>query len=320
MTKDQILAFGPVPSRRIGLSVGVNTVPMKTCTYSCIYCQLGPTADLTVARRPYYQPDSVVRATLERIDRSPRRPDYVTFIGQGEPSLASNLGEIHEALKAQWSGKTALLTNGSLLWDPHVRESSLPFDAVLPTVSACSEEMFRRIHRPYRSLSFKKVIDGITSFSESYSGQLWVETMLIAGVNDDKVSLQAIGELLKPIKLYRVHVAAPIRPPCEKWVRCPSEESIELALRMLPRATDTTTPEGEVLPSRTEDVVRHLIDIASVHPLREDQAIDLIVSSGRCRIDASTMLDSLVESSALERREYAGRVFYTKTRKASEKP
>jgi wyosine [tRNA(Phe)-imidazoG37] synthetase (radical SAM superfamily) len=291
---------------------------MKTCTYSCVYCQLGPTADLTVARRPYYQPDSVVRAALECIDCSPRRPDYVTFIGQGEPSLAFNMGEIHEALKAQWSGKTALLTNGSLLWDPHVRESSLAFDVVLPTVSACSEEMFRRIHRPYRSLSFKKVIDGITSFSESYSGQLWIETMLIAGVNDDKVSLQAIGELLKPIKLDRVHVAAPIRPPSEKWVGCPPRESIELALRILPRATDTTPPEGEVLPSRTEDVVRHLLDIASVHPLREDQAIGLIVSIGLRRIDASTMLDSLVESSALERREYAGRVFYTKTRKASE--
>lgn len=314
------MAFGPVPSRRLGLSVGVNTVPMKTCTYSCVYCQLGPTTDLTVDRESYYQSDSVVRAALECIDRAPTRPDYVTFIGQGEPSLASNVGEIHDDLKAQWNGKTALLTNGSLLWDPEVRESSLAFDIVLPTVSVCSEEMFRRIHRPHRSLSFKKVIDGITSFSESYSSRLWIETMLIAGVNDDEASLQAIGELLKPVKLDCVHVATPIRPPSEKWVRCSPRESIELALRILPRAIDTTSPEGEVPPSLTEDIVRHLLDIASVHPLREDQAIDLIVSSGRCRIDASMMLDSLEESSDLERREYAGRVFYTKTRKASEKP
>jgi wyosine [tRNA(Phe)-imidazoG37] synthetase (radical SAM superfamily) len=273
-----------------------------------------------VDRRSYYKSDSVVRAALECIDRSPSRPDYVTFIGQGEPSLASNMGEIHDDLKAQWNGKTALLTNGSLLWDPEVRESSLAFDVVLPTVSACSEEMFRRIHRPHRSLSFKKVIGGITSFSESYSGRLWIETMLIAGVNDDEASLQEIGELLKPIKLDRVHVATPIRPPSEKWVRCPSRESIEFALRILPRAIDTTSPEGGVFPSPAEDIIRHLLDIASVHPLREDQAIDLIVSSGRCRIDASMMLDSLVESSDLKRREYAGRVFYTKTRKASEKP
>jgi len=308
------LAFGPVPSRRLGLSVGVNTVPMKACTYSCVYCQLGPTTELTVDRQSYYQSDSVVRAALECIDRAPSRPDYVTFIGQGEPSLASNMGEIHDDLKAQWNGKTALLTNGSLLWDPEVRESSLAFDIVLPTASACSEEMFRRIHRPHRSLSFKKVIDGITSFSESYSGRLWIETMLIAGVNDDEASLQAIGELLKSVKLDCVHVAAPIRPPSEKWVRCPSRESIELALRILPRAIDTTSPEGGVFPSPAEDIIRHLLDIASVHPLREDQAIDLIVSSGRCRIDASMMLDSLVESSDLKRREYAGREFYTKTR------
>lgn len=299
--------------------MGVNTVPMKTCTYSCVYCQLGPTTDLTVARRPYYQPDSVVRAALECIDRSPRRPDYVTFIGQGEPSLALNMGEIHDALKAQWEGKIALLTNGSLLWDSHVEESTLAFDVVLPTVSACSEEMFRRIHRPHQSLSLKKVVDGIASFSESYTGKLWIETMLLAGVNDDEASLQAIGELLKPIKLDRVHVAAPIRPPSEKWVRCSPRESIELALRILPRAIDTTSSEGEVPPSLTEDIVRHLLEIASVHPLREDQAIDLIVSSGRCRIDASMMLDSLAESSALERREYAGRVFYAGTKKASER-
>jgi len=314
------LAFGPVPSRRLGLSVGVNTVPMKTCTYSCVYCQLGPTTDLTVDRESYYPSDSVVRAALKCIDRAPSRPDYVTFIGQGEPSLASNMGEIHDDLKAQWNGKTALMTNGSLLWDPEVRESSLAFDVVLPTVSACSEEMFRRIHRPHRSLSFKKVIGGITSFSESYSGRLWIETMLIAGVNDDEASLQAIGELLEPIKLDRVHVATPIRPPSEKWVRCSSRESIEFALRILPRAIDTTSPEGGVFPSPAEDIIRHLLDIASVHPLREDQAIDLIVSSGRCRIDASMMFDSLVESSDLKRREYAGRVFYTKSRKASEKP
>jgi len=314
------LAFGPVPSRRLGLSVGVNTVPMKKCTYSCVYCQLGATTDLTVDRESYYQSDSVVRAALECIDRAPSRPDYVTFIGQGEPSLASNMGEIHDDLKAQWNGKTALLTNGSLLWDPEVRESSLAFDVVLPTVSACSEEMFRRIHRPHWSLSFKKVIGGITSFSESYSGRVWIETMLIAGVNDDEASLQAIGELLEPIKLDRVHVAAPIRPPSEKWARCPSRESIEFALRILPRAIDTTSPEEGAFPSPAEDIIRHLLDIASVHPLREDQAIDLIVSSGRCRIDASMMLDSLVESSDLKRREYAGRVFYTKSRKASEKP
>jgi wyosine [tRNA(Phe)-imidazoG37] synthetase (radical SAM superfamily) len=314
MTDYQTLAFGPVPSRRLGLSVGVNTVPMKTCTYSCVYCQLGPTTDPTIARRPYYEPDSVVRAALECIDRAPRRPDYVTFIGQGEPSLASNMGEINEALKAQWNGSTALLTNGSLLWDPRVQESSLAFDVVLPTVSACNEEMFRRIHRPHQILSFKKVMEGITSFSESYSGQLWIETMLIAGVNDDDVSLQAIGELLKRIKLDRVHVAAPIRPPSEKSVRCPPRHSIELALEILPRAVDTTSPEGVILPSITEDVIRHLLDIASVHPLREDQAINLIVSSGRCKVDATAILDSLVKSSYLERSEYAGRVFYTKTR------
>jgi len=140
-------------------------------------------------------------------------------------------------------------------------------------------------------------------------------------VNDDEASLHAIGESLKSVKLDCVHVAAPIRPPSERWVQCPPRRNIDLALRMLPRAIDTTLPEGGIFPSRAEDVIQHLLDIASVHPLREDQAIGLIVSSGRCRVEASMLLDFLVESSRLKRREYAGGKFYTAAiNKVSEEP
>ncbi len=313
MAEDEdVLAFGPVQSRRLGVSVGVNAVPPKTCTYSCVYCQLGKTTNLTVRRHAFFSSEAVAEAVMRCIDGAKSKPDYVTLIGHGEPSLASNFGEIRDLVADQWDGGTALLTNGALLWDASVREAALGFDVVLPTVSSSTESMFKRMHRPHPSLSLEKVMGGITSFSDEYKGALWFETMLVAGINDDLASVEALGELIRNANPDCVHVTAPIRPPTEPWVRCPSRESIELALRILPRAIDSTMPEGDLPGTRTEDIKRHVLDVSSFHPLEEEQALGLIMSTGRCRTDASLILKSIVEERMLERREYAGRVFYAK--------
>jgi len=303
-------AFGPVPSRRLGQSLGVNTVPCKTCTYSCVYCQLGPTTDTTVERKIYHQTETVVEKVIDRLRGLKSVPDYVTFLGCGEPTLAANMSGILSGISASWKGKKALLTNGALFWMDDVRKESLGFDVVLPTVSAGNEQLFRKIHRPHRSLDHRKVRDGIRRFASDFAGELWIEVMLMRGVNDDRQNLEEINTSIEPLDADKIHLTAPIRPPSERWVLCPTKEAVELAMQLIPGSVDTTRYEEGGFGSRREKVVEDLMDMARVHPMREEQIIDVFRISGLSPEEASEHLARMVDEGVVLRTEHVGKVFY----------
>lgn len=308
------LAFGPVPSRRLGTSLGVNVVPLKVCSYSCVYCQLGRTLSPTVTPLCHFSSDSIAKAVSNLLDGASRRPDYVTFLGHGEPTLAANLGHIRSSIEQIWDGRIALLTNGSLLWMKDVGEAASAFDLVMPTISAGDETLFRMIHRPHPSLSFEKVIRGMTEFADSFEGDLYVETMLLGGINDSDETLERIRAAIEPLNPDGVHLMAPTRPPAESWIECPSRIRVSAAMRIIPNSSDMTEPESSGMPSYSDEEIGHLIGIASMHPLRDDQAVALLASKGLSEPEARSILEALVTSSRLDRKEYAGKVFYRASR------
>ena len=203
--------FGPVPSRRLGLSLGVDLIPPKTCSYDCLYCQIGKTTCKVTEPSAYVPGEAVIAELDETLARV--KPDYVTFSGSGEPTLHVELGRIIANVKGRTGVKVAVLTNGSLLYRPEVRERLLKADRVMPTLSTVKEETFRLIHQPHDDLSASRVIEGLKSFRKSYRGQLFIEVMLLAGFNDRDEEIEALRHVILEIAPDRVQLNTVVRPP-----------------------------------------------------------------------------------------------------------
>jgi wyosine [tRNA(Phe)-imidazoG37] synthetase (radical SAM superfamily) len=301
--------FGPVPSRRFGRSLGVNPIPFKVCSYSCVYCQIGRTEKLEIRRKIHFDTDEVVSSIVSSIEKAAGKLDYVTFMGDGEPTLAENLGEMARSLREVWAGKMALITNGSLFFMDDVREDALEFDVVSPTVAAGDEKIFRRMHRPHGDITLERVIDGLREFREMSSGELWAEVMLVQGVNDTENALQAICSRLEALAPARTYINVPVRPPAEKWVKVPSRDSIETALRILPRALDMSSPEVGEFQLLSESKIDALLEIARNHPLREEQLTEML-SVERQQRGTMSIIRRLLDEGRLELAEYDGKRFY----------
>ena len=188
--------FGPIPSRRLGRSLGISTLPKKTCNYSCIYCQLGRTDKMTNKRQEFYKTEDII-AEFKQYLKDSDKFDIVTVVGEGEPTLAANLGELVVALKALTDKPVAVITNGALLSDPQVREELCHADMVLPSLDAYNQEISKKIDRPYGTIKFEEEFEGLKKFTHMYEGELWLEIMLVDGINDDEQSILKFQELLK---------------------------------------------------------------------------------------------------------------------------
>lgn len=204
--------FGPVPSRRLGISLGVDLVPHKVCSYNCVYCECGRTTNLTL-KRDEYVPAAEVLAELEDFFARHPAPDYVTFSGAGEPTLNSRLGTVLDFIKREYpAAAVAVLTNGSLFSDVQVRSELLAADVVLPSLDAASGEVFRRIDRPPAALSLESVTEGLVAFRQEYSGLLWLEVMILPGYNDDPAELERLRRVLSRIRPDRIQLNTLDRP------------------------------------------------------------------------------------------------------------
>lgn len=211
--------FGPVHSRRLGISLGVDMVPFKTCTFNCIYCECGKTTNLTQERKEYV-PVKDLKTELNHFLSNNPELDFVTFAGSGEPTLHTGIGEVIRFVKEKFPQyKTAILTNGSLLYLPEVRDAILPCDLVKPSLDAVSREAMESINRPHCDLDNKTIIDGIIQFSKEYHGALWVEVFIAPGINDNKNELKLIKEVLEKINPTRVQLNSLDRPGAVKWIK-----------------------------------------------------------------------------------------------------
>jgi len=207
--------YGPVLSRRLGRSLGIDLVPYKTCTFDCVYCQLGRTTNKTVERREYLP----VRSILREIEEfSWEKIDYITLAGSGEPTLNSKIGEVIEGIKSISSTPVAILTNGSLLGMRSLQDEISSADLVIPSIDAASQRIFEMINRPHRSLRIRSIIEGLRAFRERFSGEIWLEVMLVKGLNDAPDEIELLKSMIEDIGLDKIQLNTVVRPPCEDWV------------------------------------------------------------------------------------------------------
>lgn len=219
-----MIAFGPVPSRRLGRSLGVNNIPPKVCTYSCVYCQVGRTMKMTADRRAFYDPDHILMDVEEKVEKSNQAGepiDYLTFVPDGEPTLDVNLGREIEMLKSLGI-KIAVITNASLFWRQDVRDALMSADWVSVKVDAIGQETWRSVNRPDRTLRMPKVLSGMLRFADAYGGELVTETMLVRGVNDSEHYAEELAYIVALLRPACAYLSIPIRPPAENWVQAPS--------------------------------------------------------------------------------------------------
>lgn len=216
--------FGPVPSRRLGRSLGVDVVPFKTCTYDCVYCQLGRTTSKTIERREWVPLEDVLDEVKAKLST---RPDYITLSGSGEPTLFSRLGDLIDGIKNMTDVPVALLTNGSLLWQPDVCENIRDVDLLIPSLDAGDEAMFRRVNRPDEALSFDRLIDGLVASRKTCRGEYWLEVFLLAGCTDTEVEAKKLAQCAGLLKPDRIQVNTVTRPPAESFATGVSRERLD---------------------------------------------------------------------------------------------
>ncbi|MFZ5880820.1 MAG: radical SAM protein [Chloroflexota bacterium] len=288
--------FGPVPSRRLGQSLGVDTIPFKTCNWNCVYCQLGRSTPLVNERREYIPREDIlaeVEAVLEA--RPPGGVDWITFVGSGEPTLHLGIGWLIREVKARTQAPVAVITNGALLYLPEVRAELSAADAVLPTLDAGSADLYRQVNRPHPEISFERLVRGLVAFRAEYRGKLWVEVMLIRGLNDSVGALEDIAARLEQVKPDAVHINLPTRPPAETWVEPPGEESLLAAMSIFGAVAQVVHPAaGNFDLSGYENVTDAIIGIITRHPMREDELLKTLSRwSGR---DVTQVLAKLAHS------------------------
>ena len=272
---DQIRVFGPVPSRRLGKSVGINNIPPKICTYSCVYCQLGKSLKMVADRCSYYNPDALLAETKEKIKNahSNNEPiDYLTIVSNGEPTLDANIGQLIDKL-CRTGIKIAVITNSTLLGRPDVREDLCKADWVSVKIDTLDEKIWKKIDRPHKNIKFDAVLNGIRSFSKKFNGQLVTETMLVKDLNDDTQSLEKTAEFISNINCSSAYLSIPTRPPALKWVRPPEEQKINRAYQVFNTHAFNTEYligyEGNQF-AYTGNIEADILSITSVHPMRED--------------------------------------------------
>lgn len=306
-----MIAFGPVPSRRLGRSLGINNIPPKICTYSCVYCQVGKTAEMQVERTYFYDPEKIYMDVKKKVEEAQKKGEpvgYLTFVPDGEPTLDVNLGRTIELLKPL-GFKIAVITNGSLVWRKDVRADLAKADWVSFKIDSIGEKTWRRINRPQRSVRLPAILSGMLEFADTYSGILVTETMQVKNFNDSAKSFRKIAGFLNHLQPVKAYLAIPTRPPAEKWVRPPDEDVINEAFQILDEKPFQVEYligyEGNAFAS-TGNVEQDLLSITAVHPMREQAVNAFLKKAGK---DWS-IIRRMIASNAIIETVYGGKRFY----------
>ena len=303
------IAFGPVPSRRLGISLGINNIPDKVCSYACIYCQIGNTLRMSIKREKFYETEVIYREVEKKVNKN-EKIDYITFVPDGEPTLDINIGKEIELLKSLGI-KIAMLTNSSLLWREDVREELLTLDFISLKIDAISNNLWRRIDRPHRDLKIEKILQGMLEFRDDFRGKIVTETMLIDGF-DYKKEFKKIARFLGELKPDIVYIAIPTRPPAEKWVKPAKEETINHAYQIFSQKVKKVEYligyEGNEF-SASGDFERDIMDITAVHPMREDAVMELLE---KCN-ENEEKLKKMIRDGKIMVVEYEGNRYYMRS-------
>ena len=313
------IVFGPVPSRRLGRSLGINNIPPpKRCSYSCIYCQLGGTKILTIERRQFYDTRVLRKALSEKLSEVNEDDlDYITFVPDGEPTLDRSLSEHVKTIRELSDKPIAILTNSTLISVEDVRRDLMEFDLVSIKLDAVSEEIWRKINRPHSSLNLREILDGVKIFRREFPGKLISETMLIDGVNSERSEIKRIADELSKIDPDKAYIAIPTRPPAENWVKPVDEEKLVESYEIFSESLGRDRVELLIGYEGAgfkigRDPVRDLLSIATIHPIRLDYAHQILSKSIH---DPDELIERLVNSGEMKLVKYRGRTFLVRRRR-----
>ncbi|MGB2988458.1 MAG: radical SAM protein [Candidatus Zixiibacteriota bacterium] len=265
--------YGPVPSRRLGISLGVDVVPYKNCSYDCIYCQLGKTTNHSIQRKSFVPIDSVI-SDVKKVLNENSDIDYITFSGSGEPTLNQDICEMITRVKSFTQIPVAVLTNGSLLWDRRVREDVTRADLVVPSVDAVSEDIFQKVNGPIKGLGVKKVLDGIREFCKDYRGKVYLEIMLVKDVNDSEEEIRRINQFVGELNVDRIQLNTVIRPPADPGARpLDRQELLKIKALFDPSLPVEIVADFDRTTSKAyhKDLEQAIIEFLKRRPARRDE-------------------------------------------------
>lgn len=309
-----MIVFGPVPSRRLGRSLGINNIPPKHCSYSCLYCQVGPTKATEIRPRAFYEPEHLfdeVAKHLEKLERCGERVDYLTFVPDGEPTLDAGLGRAIELLRVL-DIKIAVISNASLISERQVRENLKLADWVSLKVDAVDPSIWQTINQPHETLDLERILSGMLTFAGEFTGTLATETMLLEGINTEQDSVQRLTWFLQKLAPEIVYLAIPTRPTADSNVRAASAETLtrvyQTVNEVMPRVELLSGYEGNAFAS-TGDFAEDILAITAVHPMRKDAVMKLLEKNHQ----DWRAVQALLTQGKLKEVDYQGHSFYVRS-------
>jgi wyosine [tRNA(Phe)-imidazoG37] synthetase (radical SAM superfamily) len=267
--------YGPVPSRRLGRSLGVDLVPFKVCSYDCIYCQLGRTKEKTIERKPYVPVGRILDQVHQKLKEGVR-PDYITLAGSGEPTLNSEIGSLIHEIKMITEVPIVVLTNGSLLANSQVRESLMEADAILPSLDAYNQEGFETVNRPHPEITFEAMAEGLIAFGKEYPGEIWLEVFILDGINATESDALHFKHWIERVNPLKVHINTAVRPSAETYARQVPPEELARFCKVLGEKAEVIAPfRGSEKHEIQAVVERDLLSLLARRPCTLDD-----ISSG----------------------------------------
>ena len=297
--------YGPVPSRRLGRSLGVDLVPFKTCTYDCIYCQLGRTTNKTIQRKQWVSIDIVIDQLKAKLNS---KPDYITLSGSGEPTLFSQLEELISRIKDITDIPVAVLTNGSLLWLPEVRRALKSADLVVPSLDAGSNQMFQYVNRPHSDITFSRMLEGLLKFRDEYTGQYWLEVFLLAGVTTPETEINKLKTCISSIHPDKVQVNTVTRPPTEDFAERVPEKQLNVLTAQLYENAEVIADYKSV--HKQQDFSSRREDVLTLLKRRPCSIEDIAAGLGLHRNEAVKYVEELSSVGRIEAKPQNQQIYY----------
>ncbi len=299
--------YGPVPSRRLGFSLGVDFIPFKTCSLDCIYCQLGHGPKTTVSRQAFI-PAKDVLAEIRKMIRSGVRIDFITFSGSGEPTLNSEIGLLIRELKKITDIPVAVLTNSTLLQKDDVRQALLSGDLVVPSLDAVTQDVFEKTNRPHKSLKVKDIISGLKKFRSEFKGKIWIEILLVKGINGSVSHLQKLKEITSNLKPDKVQLNTVVRPPAEKSASALTLNEMERIRNFFGKNCEIIAKfENSSVSKLPQTQEESLIDMIRRRPMTLD---DLSASLGKSSSEVLKLIDLLQSEHKIKSVPHKGKNYY----------
>ena len=305
--------FGPIPSRRLGRSLGINNIPHKVCSYSCVYCQVGRTSNKDIERSEFYKPEYIVKEAADKLvalQHKNEKVDFISIVPDGEPTLDIHLGYLIESLR-QFGFKVAVFTNGSLLWKKDVRVELSKADLISVKIDTVDEDIWYRINRPKSDLNLNWILYGVRDFVKEYKGRIITETMLVEGINDSNFSIKRTAQFISGLKINKSYLSVPVRPPAESKVKPTNVTKLDLALETFRNNNinvESLTSDTAIDFSHTDNFEEELLSITSVHPMNKD-AVEKFLK--KANLNWSAMRALLNQKKVIEV-DYDGNIFYQK--------